>query len=125
LSEAAFERMMAEELTRLYLPHERDQVARAWSPVLEDLEAMRVQVTGNQARIALVVFPSALQVYPELRADLVDRLRAWRRHAPRSLAEIDPRLPSRALDEYCREKRRHGYVGAGTYIRVRPELEWS
>jgi SGNH hydrolase-like domain, acetyltransferase AlgX len=104
LSEEAFERMMAEELTRLYLPREEGRVARAWRPVLEDLEAMRVQGTRDQARIALVVFPSALQVYPQLHADLADRLRTGRRHAPLSLAEIDPRLPNRTLDVYCREK---------------------
>jgi hypothetical protein len=42
-------------------------------------------------------------VYPVLRAELVERLRQQRRHAPGSLAEIDPRLPNRVLAEYCRE----------------------
>jgi hypothetical protein len=104
LSEEAFERMMTEELTRLYLPGEEAHVARAWRPVLEDLDAMRVEVARHRARIALVLFPSALQVDPEQRADLVNRLRTARRHAPVSLAEIDPRLPSRVLEAFCREK---------------------
>jgi hypothetical protein len=104
LSAEAFDRMMAEELRRLYLPREEGLAARAWRPVLADLEAMRVQVTRSQARIALVVFPSALQVYPELRASLVGRLRRERHRAPLSGAEIDPRLPNRALNGYCRQK---------------------
>jgi hypothetical protein len=104
LSEPAFERMMAEELTRLYVPREANGVARAWRPVLDDLDAMRVRVTGKRARVALVVFPSALQVDPELRADVADRLRRGGRHASPSLAAIDPRLPNRTLDAYCRTK---------------------
>jgi hypothetical protein len=103
LSDEAFERMMTEELTRLYRPLEDAHVARAWQPLLEHLDAMRAQVAGHRARIALVLFPSALQVYPEQRADLTDRLRARGRHAPGSLAEIDPRLPNRVLATYCRE----------------------
>ena len=78
-------------------------MGRAWGPVLEDLDAMREQVTRSQTRIALVIFPSVLQVYPELRAYLTDRLRAGGRHASLSAAEIDPRLPNRTLDLYCRE----------------------
>ena len=104
LSEEGFERMMAEELRQLYVPREEGQVARAWRYVLEDLDAMRAQVTRKQARIALVVFPSAAQVYPELRADLWDRLRKGSYGAPGSLGEIDPRLPNRTLAAYCRAK---------------------
>jgi hypothetical protein len=103
LSDEAFERMMTEELTRLYRPPEDAHVARAWQPLLEHLDAMRAQVAGHRARIALVLYPSALQVYPEQRADLADRLRARGRHAPVSLEEIDPRLPNRVLAGYCRE----------------------
>jgi hypothetical protein len=103
LSDEAFERMMTEELTRLYRPPREAHVARAWQPILENLDAMRAQVAGGRARIALVVFPSALQVYPAQRADLTDRLRAGRRHAPVSLEEIDPRIPNRVLGAYCRE----------------------
>jgi hypothetical protein len=104
LSEEAFERMMTEELTRLYLPGEEDHVARAWGSALEDLDAMQAEVARRRARIALVLYPSALQVHPEQRADLVNRLRTARRHAPGSLGEVDPRLPNRALGAYCREK---------------------
>jgi hypothetical protein len=103
LSDEAFERMMTEELTRLYRPTEDAHVSRAWQPLLEHLDAMRAQVAGHRARIALVLYPSALQVYPEQRADLADRLRARGRHAPVSLEEIDPRLPNRVLAGYCRE----------------------
>jgi hypothetical protein len=103
LSGEAFERMMTEELTRLYRPPWDGDVATAWQPILEHLDAMRAQVAGQKARIALVLFPSALQVYPEQRADLAHRLRAARRHAPASLEDIDPRLPNRVLEAYCRE----------------------
>src|SRR5262245_51427035 len=46
---------------------------------------------------AIVVYPSALQVYPAMREDLSARLPRRARYAPLSLDAIDPWLPSKRL----------------------------
>ena len=63
-TEAAFATIQAEEMRRFYRPEDPAVVDRAWQPVLADLEAIRAEVLRQGRRLALAVYPSALQVYP-------------------------------------------------------------
>lgn len=101
-TEGAFAAILAEELRRFYVPDDPTVLARAWRPVLEDLEAIHAEVTRQGRRLALAVYPSALQVYPERMAALVETLRRRPRYAALSRGALDAALPGRQLAAYCR-----------------------
>jgi hypothetical protein len=95
----AFDSILAEELRRLYSPPDPAILDRAWQPVIEALEAIREHVSRGRGRLALVVYPSALQVDPTLRAQLVPRLRQCRccvdaRYRPGAALTRPPRTVS-------------------------------
>jgi hypothetical protein len=96
-----FASIQAEEMRRLYLPEDPAAVDRAWRPVLAGLEAIRTEVLRQGRRLALAIYPSALQVYPEQRAALVETLRHRPRYATLSADRLDPALPNRQLTVYC------------------------
>ena len=102
-TEAAFAAVQAVDLRRLYRPDDPTVVERAWRPVLADLEAIRAKVLRPGRRLALAVYPSALQVDPERRAALVETLRRRARYAPLSADALDPWLPNRQLAAYCQQ----------------------
>jgi hypothetical protein len=99
---SAFDSIMAEELRRLYVPPDPATLDRAWRPVFASLDVIRERATQSGSRLAIVVYPSALQVYSAMREDLLPRLRRRPRYATLSLDAIDPWLPNRHLAEYCR-----------------------
>ena len=100
-TETAFAAIQAEEMRRFYLPRIPRSWMRAWRPVLADLEAIRAEVLRQGRRLALAVYPSALQVYPAQRAALVETLRRRPRYAALSADALDPSLPNRQLAAYC------------------------
>jgi hypothetical protein len=100
-TETVFASIQAEELRRLYRPEDPAIVERAWRPVLADLEAIRTEVLRQGRRLALAVYPSALQVYPAERAALVETLRRRPRYVALSSDALDPSLPNRQLAAYC------------------------
>ena len=100
-TETAFVAIQTEEIRRFYLPENPAVVDRAWRPVLGDLEAIRTEVLRQGRRLALAVYPSALQVYPAQRVALVETLRLRPRYATLSAGTLDPTLPNRQLAAYC------------------------
>ena len=100
-TETVFASIQAEELRRLYRPEDPAIVERAWRPVLADLEAIRTEVLPQGRRLALTLYPSALQVYPAERAALVETLRRRPRYVALSGDALDPSLPNRQLAAYC------------------------
>jgi len=100
-SETEFASIQAEEMRRLYRPEDPAAVDRAWRPVLAGLEAIRTEVLRQGRRLALAVYPSALQVYPDQRVALVETLRRRPRYATLSAGALDPALPNRQLAAYC------------------------
>ncbi len=98
---AAFDAILGGELRRLYVPPDPAVADRAWAPVLAALEAIHRAAAAGGSRLALVHFPSVLQVDPGLRAALVARLRARRRYAALRPEAVDPGLPPRRLAAYC------------------------
>ena len=100
-TETVFASIQAEELRRLYRPADPAVVERTWQPVLADLEAIRAEVRRQDRGLALALYPSALQVYPEQRAALVETLRRRPRYAALSADALDPALPNRQLAAYC------------------------
>jgi lysophospholipase L1-like esterase len=101
-TEAAFAGILAEELRRFYVPPDPAALDRAWQPVLEDLEAIRAEVARQGRRLALAVYPSALQVYPERMRALVEMLRRRSRYAALAPDALDPALPNRQVAAFCR-----------------------
>jgi hypothetical protein len=102
-SEAEFATIQAAEIERFYLPGDPAVVERAWRPVLTRLEAIRTEILRQGRRLALAVYPSALQVYPAQRAALVETLRHRPRYASFEADAVDPSLPNRQLAAYCQQ----------------------
>jgi lysophospholipase L1-like esterase len=97
----AFDTILAGELRRLYAPPDPAVAEGAWQPVLDALDAIRARVEQGGGRLAVVVYPSVLQVDPALREALVPRLRQRRRYTPLDPAAVDPALPQARLAAYC------------------------
>jgi hypothetical protein len=104
-TETVFASIQAEELRRLYRPEDPAIVERAWRPVLADLEAIRTDVLRQGRRLALAVYPSALQVYPAERTALIETLRRRPRYGALAGDALDPSLPNRQLAAYCTQAR--------------------
>jgi hypothetical protein len=93
--------IQAEEMRRFYRPADPAVVDRAWEPILGDLETIRAEVGRRGRRVALTVYPSALQVIPAELTGLVAELRRRPRYAMLSVDALDPALPNRQLARYC------------------------
>jgi hypothetical protein len=100
--EEAYLKILDDELGRFYDPGDAGQVERAWRRTLEALDAARAHVVGHGRQLVVTLYPSVLQVDPDLRAAAVDRLR--RRHPGLTPARIDASLPSRVVAGYCRAR---------------------
>jgi hypothetical protein len=98
----AFDAILGQELRRLYVPPDPAMLERAWQPVIGALDAIRDRVSRGQARLALVVYPSVLQVNATMREQLVRRLHERGSYVPLTLAAVDPELPQKRLAAYCR-----------------------
>ena len=101
-SPEAFIGIAGDELMHLYAPR-RDpgRVARAWAPILAVLDTIRQEAARHQIRVIIVLFPSALQVYPTWRTEVLDALHARGTHADVSDADIDPTMPYQVVRAYC------------------------
>jgi hypothetical protein len=97
----AFVAIQGEEMRRFYRPADPALVDRAWGPILADLETIRAEVDQRGRRLALTVYPSALQMAPAELAALVAELRRRPRYAMLSVDALDPALPNRQLAQYC------------------------
>jgi hypothetical protein len=101
-TEEAFLQIARSELMQLYAPR-RDpgRVARAWAPILDVLDTIRLEAVRHRIRMIIVLFPSALQVYPTRRAEVLGALPARGTHADVSDADIDPTMPYQVVRAYC------------------------
>ena len=77
-------------------------VERTWSPTLSILDLLRHQVTGQGRRMALALYPSVLQVYPQTLAQLEGEFRLRPSVTALGPIEVDPLLPNRVVLEHCR-----------------------
>jgi len=98
--ESAFLAMLVAELATFHVPADSARLARAWHPVLTDLGRIQARVAEGGSRTAIVIYPSALQVYPELRRQALE---GRRQSGPPGTASdsLDPLLPNRLLSEHC------------------------
>ena len=103
-TEDAFTAVQAGALRQLYVPPQAERLDEAWSLVYADLDAMREPVAARGRRIALVVYPSELQVDPRKRDALIATLRQQPPYATLSSDDIDPQLPNRRLASYCQSR---------------------
>jgi hypothetical protein len=97
----AYDSTLAGELRRLYVPPDAAIADRAWQPITAALDAIRERVTGGGARVALVIYPSVLQVDEAAREQVVERLRRRQRYGPLRPEAIDPAFPQKRLAGYC------------------------
>ncbi len=66
-SEEAYIRMMAKELGRLY-NHPEEDIDKKFTPILEEIDRIRIMAENSDIPLIIVGHPSHLQVYPEKRA---------------------------------------------------------
>jgi hypothetical protein len=110
-----FVEIMWDELRRFAHPPEGGDVEAAWHSTLTILEVLRHHVAARGRRLVMTLYPSVIQVYPEMRTEVLQELRRRPHLAPSLPAEIDPLLPNRVLLDYCRA------VGLSCYD-VTPDL---
>jgi hypothetical protein len=100
-TDEAFLRIMWDELRQFARPPPPADLAAVWRPTLTILDVLRHEVEGQGRRLAIALYPSVLQVYPEGRKELVERLRRHPARPDPLPAEIDPQIPNRILLDYC------------------------
>jgi hypothetical protein len=104
-AEEPFLRIMWDELRQFVRSPTPDDLATMWRPTLTILDVLRHEVTAQGRHLAIALYPSVLQVDPERRKELVERIR---RHPDRPgpfPEEIDTQIPNRVLLGYCRAAR--------------------
>jgi hypothetical protein len=100
-TENAFADVIAAELGRLYMPENARSLERDWRPILAVLDDIHAQVRAVGRRLIITLYPSAVQVYPELRQKALAQLQQRPRYARLTAERIDPNLPTRILMTYC------------------------
>lgn len=100
---AAFARQMADELVRLYRPGP-EQARQDWAPVLANLDRIVEEARNNNTLPVLILYPSVLQVEPDLLARTVSQAQAQGRIKGFDPARVDPAAPNRALAGFARQR---------------------
>jgi hypothetical protein len=98
----SFVAIMWEEYRRFARLPGGPSVRRTWGPTLSILDLLRHQVTGQDRRMVLSLYPSVLQVYPGTLAQLEGEFRLRPDVTALGPIEVDPLLPNRVVLEYCR-----------------------
>ena len=100
----AFLKQLMDELVRFYDPGP-EHTRQDWAPIMANLEGIRKEAKERGMETALILYPSALQVYPDLMAKTT-ALAESRDYIPGfAPGRVDPRAPNRVLGEYARRNR--------------------
>ena len=100
----AFFKQLQDELVRFHDPGP-EHTRQDWGPILANLEGIRKEAKERGMETALVLYPSVLQVYPDLMAKtaaLAESRGSIPGFAP---GRVDPRVPNLVLGEYARQNR--------------------
>jgi hypothetical protein len=97
----AYDSTLAGELRRLYVPPDAAIADGGWQPVTAALDTIREEVTRGGGRLALVIYPSVLQVDDAAREQVIERLRRRSRYRPLRAEAIDPAFPQQRLAGFC------------------------
>ena len=101
LTKQDFAKAEAAELGRLYRGGKSVSPAEVWKDTIGVLDMLRTEVIASTGRAPiLVLYPSALQVYPERFA--AARRALVMRHPSVDPADFDPLFPNGVVKEYCR-----------------------
>ena len=95
----AFLEIMAVEFGRFYVPEGGSD--RAWKPFVGILEDMRRKAAGAGVRFVIVLYPSLLQIYPDLSGELLPAVRELREYRHLAAGRIDLMAPNRYLLDWC------------------------
>ncbi len=92
----------AGEMMRLY--NSGEQAEKDWAPILAELETLRKSVEIHHARMIIIMYPSALQVYPAMLKNLFRQMITKDRYKNLGLEfrRFDPQLPNKMLSGYCK-----------------------
>ncbi|MCB2184804.1 MAG: hypothetical protein KQJ78_00190 [Deltaproteobacteria bacterium] len=93
--------IMADEVGRFYNPGP-EETARQYRPFLELLAHMAGEASREGLVLAVVLYPSRLQVYPAELRELVEDPQCRRENPGLDPARLDPGLPGRILAADCR-----------------------
>ena len=99
-TEQAFVPIAAAELGRLY--SKPNQIGRdAWTQIFEVLDLLRTEVIASTGHVpSIVLYPSALQVYPQFLAATISRSEGFFPGA--TARDFDAQFPNRMMADYCR-----------------------
>ncbi len=98
-NEQTYIRLMANELGRLYSDSDKN-IDKVFAPVLEEIDRIRIMAENSGLPLVLVVYPSQLQIYPELREIIIRKVKALPEYHDLDLSKIDAKLPNRILEQY-------------------------
>jgi hypothetical protein len=101
-TEERFPEIMWDEYRRFARPSWAPSTERSWAPTLAILDLLRHEVARQGRRMTIALYPSVLQVYPEARHRLEERLRGRPDVTGRAPFDVDPLRPNRVVLEYCR-----------------------
>jgi hypothetical protein len=98
-TEEVFASIAAAELGRLY--SKPNQVgANAWEQIFAVLDLLRTEVTASTGHpLSIVLYPSELQVYPQLFETTIRRSEKF--FPSTTASDFDAQLPNRLMADYC------------------------
>ena len=98
-NEEAYIRLMARELGRLY-DHPEENIDIMFAPALEEIDRIRILAENSGVLLVLVVYPSQLQIYPEMREKIIRKIKKSPDYHDLDPVHIDVKLPNRILEQY-------------------------
>lgn len=99
--EDAFAHIMGDELGRLYVGNSKEEIESAWAPVFEQLLRMNELAQKRKIPIVVMAFPSALQIYPEMRRRYIAAIADLEDYSHFDASKVDPTLPNKMLVRFC------------------------
>ena len=98
-TEEAFTEIAGRELGRWY-DAKGGSARKNFRKVLENIEAIRLSAEANGIEFVIVLYPSVLQTYDEMRKKYIARIKKLDKYQGLDPALINPELPNTILKEY-------------------------
>ena len=100
-SDSAWQKMMRDELLHFFRPTDGRAIEQSWRRILATITELDTAIRMNHQQLAIVLYPSRLQIEESTFRDTAARFTAERGGGPLPGA-FEPELPNQILLDFCR-----------------------